>query len=45
MTFWVSRLAHTAENSLRQYAEIGRIATEAVATFAEDVRSEGRLPQ
>jgi 3-methyl-2-oxobutanoate hydroxymethyltransferase len=35
--------ARTPPKFVRQYAEIGRIATEAVATFAEDVRS-GAFP-
>ena len=35
--------ARTPPKFVRQYAELGRIATEAVATFAEDVRS-GAFP-
>ena len=36
--------ARTPPKFVRQYAEVGRIATEAVAAFADDVRS-GALPQ
>jgi 3-methyl-2-oxobutanoate hydroxymethyltransferase len=35
--------ARTPPKFVRQYAEIGRIATEAVAAFADDVRS-GNFP-
>jgi 3-methyl-2-oxobutanoate hydroxymethyltransferase len=35
--------SRTPPKFVRQYAEIGRIATEAVHTFAEDVRS-GAFP-
>jgi 3-methyl-2-oxobutanoate hydroxymethyltransferase len=35
--------AHTPPKFVRQYAEVGRISTEAIATFAEDVRA-GTFP-
>ena len=42
--------AHTPPKFVRQYAEVGRIATEAIAAFADDVRGEfsqrcGELPR
>ena len=36
--------AHTPPKFVRQYAEVGRIATEAIAAFADDVRG-GDLPE
>ena len=35
--------AHTPPRFVRQYAEVGRISTEAIAAFAHDVRS-GTFP-
>ena len=35
--------AHTPPKFVRQYAEVGRISTEAIAAFADDVRG-GTFP-
>ncbi len=35
--------AHAPPKFVRQYADVGRIATEAIAAFADDVRS-GSFP-